>query len=220
VAAAYTQPIQAVAMRLHQPHLKELARRFLYNELYATGDNTADDVPLNECPELSGHISVHYSAAATFYAPSELSGTGGLHREIIRSNPAWQNAYPRYDTVLINIDPTADGMHGMLIARVKAFISFTYDQERYSCALVEWFETDGEGPDAAMGLWRVKPEIRDGLQSVAIVPINSVVRAVHLIGVCQDTVIPSDLYFFHSLDAFEAFYVNKYADYHSHETVF
>jgi len=51
------------------------------------------------------------------------------------------------------------------------------------------------------------------------VDINSVVRAVHLIGVYQDTVIPSDLAFYHSLDAFEVFYINKYADYHSHETI-
>jgi len=35
------------------------------------------------------------------------------------------------------------GMRGMLVARVKAFLSFTYDHESYSCALVDWFELDG-----------------------------------------------------------------------------
>jgi hypothetical protein len=146
-SAAYRQPVQVVAGRLGQPTLKEHVRRFLYNELYATDDSTANDIPLHECPEFTGRISVYYSATTTFYALSKLSGTGGLHWEVIRSNPAWQNSYPRYDTILINVNPTADGMRGMLVARVKAFISFTYDQEFYSCTLVDWFEPDGDEPD-------------------------------------------------------------------------
>src|SRR5882762_2619520 len=77
--AAYQQPIQTVATKLQQPSLKELMHRFLYNELYATDNTTADDVPLCDCPDITGHISVHYSATATFYAPSKLAGIGGLH---------------------------------------------------------------------------------------------------------------------------------------------
>jgi len=211
--------MHTVAAKLQQPALKELTRRFLYNELYATDEVTADDIPLYDCPDPTGRISVYYSATATFYAPSELAGVGGLHREIIRSNPAWRNAYPCYDTVLVNMDPSADGMHGMLVARVKAFVSFTYDHEYFSCALVDWFEPDGDEPDMTTGLWKVKPEIHDGVQSIGLIHVDSIMRAVHLIGVYQDTIIPSDLAFFHSLDAFEAFYINKYADYHLHETL-
>jgi len=87
----------------------------------------------------------------------------------------------------------------------KPFFHSLMTTRSYSCALVDWFELDGNEPDTITGFWRVKPEIRDGLQSVGVVDINSVVRAVHLIGVYQDTVIPSDLAFYHSLDAFEVF---------------
>jgi hypothetical protein len=107
----------------------------------------------------------------------------------------------------------------MLVARVRAFLSFSHDDNKYFCALVEWFEPDGDSPDAATGLWRVKPEIQDGVQSTAIVNVDCIARAVHLIGVYRDTYIPSDFQFYHTLDAFETFYINRYADYHTHETL-
>jgi hypothetical protein len=37
--------------------------------------------------EFLGHIHVYHSATATFYAPSDLCGSGGLCRETIRSIP-------------------------------------------------------------------------------------------------------------------------------------
>jgi len=48
-----------------------------------------------------------------------------------------------------------------------------------------------------------------------VVDINSVVWAVHLIGVYQDMITSSDLAFF----IHWVFYTNKCADYHSHEII-
>ena len=118
------------------------------------------------------------------------------------------------------MDSTVVGLRGMLVARVKSFLSFSYDDSDYDCALVEWFEYDAEAPDPTIGLWKVKPEIRDGVQSTAIVHVDCIVHAIHLVGVYLDTTIPADLPFYYALDAFETFYINKYADYHSHETLF
>ena len=94
------------------------------------------------------------------------------------------------------------------------------DDDDYDCTLVEWFEHDGEAPDPAMGLWKVKLEVQDGVQSTAIVHVDCIVHTIHLIGVYLNTTIPVDLPFYYALDAFETFYINKYADYHSHETLF
>jgi hypothetical protein len=55
------------------------------------------------------------------------------------------------------------------------------------------------------GLWKVKPEVRDGEQSVALVHMDSIVHAVHLIGVYQDTGIPFDLDFFSFIRCFRNF---------------
>ncbi|KAH9913279.1 hypothetical protein B0H21DRAFT_704034, partial [Amylocystis lapponica] len=163
---------------------------------------------------------VYRSASSTFYAPSELSGGGGMHREMIRSNPFWRNEYARFDTVLISTDPSRAGMCGMAVVRVVSIFAFTYDDVYYPCALVEWFELESEQPDAVTGLYVVKPDITDGERVVTLIHLDSIVRAVHLIGVYRATLIPTDFHFSYTLDAFDAFYVNKYADYHSHECIY
>lgn len=45
------------------------------------------DVDLNECPQIcfNAHLLVFNSAVATYYAPSDLSGIGGMHREQIQA---------------------------------------------------------------------------------------------------------------------------------------
>ncbi|KDQ49944.1 hypothetical protein JAAARDRAFT_200374 [Jaapia argillacea MUCL 33604] len=54
-----------------------------------------------------GRVSMFNNASATFYAPSERSGPAGMHKEIIQASPAWQQSYPRYDTVLVQHDVDA-----------------------------------------------------------------------------------------------------------------
>ena len=53
-----------------------------------------------------------------------------------------------------------------------------------------------------------------------IVHLDTIVRAVHLVPNFRDVVIPVDFHFSHSLDAFTSYYINKYADYHTHECIY
>ncbi|KAH9937976.1 hypothetical protein B0H21DRAFT_698721 [Amylocystis lapponica] len=207
-----------VADELGQPQLPALIRRFLHSQLYP--DIQAEQLPLQECPLFDGHVAIYHSASATFYAPSELSGPGGMHRELIRSNPAWYNQYARFDTLLVQNEADVDGMLGMLVGRVLTFLAFSHEDVRYPCALVEWLMVDGEAPDPLTGMWMVKPEIVRGERTIGLIHLDCVVRACHLIGVYGKTSVPVDFHFSYSLDVFRAFYINRYADYHSHECIY
>ena len=77
-----------------------------------------------------------------------------------------------------------EGMRGLDVARVLVFFSFVFNGEEYQCALVHWFcRTDSE-PDQDMGMWIVEPEFKiDGQAHIAIVHVDSICRAAHLIPV-------------------------------------
>ncbi|KAG2121642.1 hypothetical protein BD769DRAFT_1361146, partial [Suillus cothurnatus] len=55
-------------------------------------------------------ISVFNSASSRFYAPSDLSGIGGMRVEHIRACPSWRNEHSRNDCVFINMDSSLPGM--------------------------------------------------------------------------------------------------------------
>ncbi|KZT64211.1 hypothetical protein DAEQUDRAFT_679009 [Daedalea quercina L-15889] len=217
---AYSRPSYLISQELREPELVPKIRRFLYDRLYSTADITSDDVDISDCPQFSGRIAVYHSASAVFYAPSELSGTGGMHREIIRSNPSWQRGrYARHDTVLVNVDPEEPGFHGLEVGRVLGLIAFSHDNVRYKGALIHWFDKTGDAPDDVTGMYCVTPSEIDGERSTAIVDVDSIVRAVHLTPRCRGVRIPYDFHFSYTLDAFEEFYVSRYADYHAHEYI-
>ncbi|KIP02026.1 hypothetical protein PHLGIDRAFT_53379, partial [Phlebiopsis gigantea 11061_1 CR5-6] len=67
------------------------------------------------------------------------------------------------------------------------------------------------------GMWVVKPEVRRGQRTIALVHTDCVIRACHVIGMYGREELPADFHFSYSHDAFRAFYVNHYIDYHSHE---
>lgn len=207
-----------MAKHINQPRLVELVQRFLYDQENPDSDISSADVPLNHCPHFSGRVFVYHSATARFYAPSDLCGAGGMYRERIRSNPSWRGEYARHDTVFIETDPDLPGMQGMNIGRVLLFFSFTYNDAEYPCALIHWLVPDGTEADSDTGLWVVKPEYEgNGHRTLAVVHLDSVARAAHLIGVYGTQFLPSDLHFSHSLDVFRAYFVNRYADHHMHE---
>ncbi|KDQ55245.1 hypothetical protein JAAARDRAFT_196095 [Jaapia argillacea MUCL 33604] len=106
----FSCPIEVIVDQLQQPDLPELIQCFLYDQLYSNENLPSSDVPLADCPSFAGCVKIFHSARATFHAPNKLSGLGGMHREIIQSNPSWQNEYERYDTVLIDRDADQDGM--------------------------------------------------------------------------------------------------------------
>lgn len=210
--------IPALARYLRVPKLHELIRRFLREQLYSDFDEEDEVVPLAACPWIrpSTQVVLHNSATATFFAPSELCGSSGMHSEVIRCTSRWRKGVPRYDTVLVQLSEDK-GMEGMAIGRVRSFLSFTYGITLFECALLEWFEVVGDHPDPVTGMWVVEPEYSDNQPAFGIIPIGSIVRSCHLIGVYGTTRIPRSFHFSDSLDAFRQFYVNHYADYHAHE---
>ncbi|KAH7904691.1 hypothetical protein BJ138DRAFT_1236212 [Hygrophoropsis aurantiaca] len=206
-------------VKLGQPSLPELLRRFLYDQLYPDDILSGAEVLLAECPILQGRLSAYYSASATFYAPSELAGPGGMHRELIRSNPAWLKSYPRFDTVLVQIGDADMPMRGMVIGRVLSFLSFVHDDVYYPCPLVHCFVPSGDAPDPLTGMWVVEPELVGDEPSIGLIHTDCIIRACHLIPRYGRWKLPLDFNFTYSLDTFKSFYLNKYADYHTHECI-
>ena len=181
------------------------------------------DVPLNTCPKVHGSLcaKVFHSAVSTYYAPSDLSGIGGMHCERIRATPSWKRGPGQYDCVFIDKDPDLDGFCGLHVARVHLFLSFRFQSITYSCALVQWFSTYGDSPCEDTGLWRVMPDCGAGGQRMtSIIHVDAILHMAHLIGVAGSQFLPRTFSFSDSLNAFRLFYVNKYADHHAHEIAF
>ncbi|KAI6138060.1 hypothetical protein BKA82DRAFT_3992231 [Pisolithus tinctorius] len=87
----------------------------------------------------------------------------------------------------------------------------------YSCALVDWFAPVSDKPDGLMGMWIVTPAVdRYGCHVQSVIPLESVVRGAHLIRVSGNDFIHINLHFSESLEAFKAYYVNKYIDHHAY----
>jgi len=176
---------QILQDELHQPDFTDLIRRFLYRQHHPNSDS--EDFLPDEVPQFHEKISLHPSAVATFYAPSDISGIGGMRRERIRAVPSWRRGASRYDCVFVNTDPLAEGMRGLDIARVQQFFSFKSRGVLYSCALVHWFSRVADEPNENTGMWVVEPDFKlNGSPSMDIIHLDSIVRATHLLGVCGE----------------------------------
>lgn len=213
----YPRAVKDLAAHINQPRFPELLRLFLYDQLNPDLDVT--NINIDDCPRFEGPIYVYHSAIARFYSPSDLCGAGGMYRERIRSNPNWRGEYARHDTVFIQTNSGHGGMSGMVIGRVFLFFSFTFNDTYYPCALVSWL-VPGDEPDEDTGMWVVQPELEGNRRcTLRVVHLNSVVRAAHLLPVYGPSFLPENFRFSDSLDAFRAYYVNRYVDHHSHAFV-
>ncbi|KAJ7610409.1 hypothetical protein FB45DRAFT_1037981 [Roridomyces roridus] len=210
IARGYPKELDALAAHIEQPQFPVLFRHFLHKELYGP----VDDIALDDCPVFGGHLRVFHSVIAHFYAPSDLCGAGGMYSERIRANPNW-HGYARHDTVFIDVGGPA--MAGLVIGRVLLFFSFPYLGKDYRCALIHWFVPVGDAVDPDTGMWVVEPELQRREPSLAIVPVQSIARGAHLIGVYDTRALPEDFHFSDTLDAFNRFFVNPYADHHMYE---
>jgi hypothetical protein len=90
---------------------------------------------------------------------------GGMYRKRIQSNPNWCGEYPHYDTVFVETDAECPGMHGMVIAHILLFFSFSFHEQNYPCALVHWLVPVGDELDDETGMWVVRPEFEGNRQS-------------------------------------------------------
>jgi hypothetical protein len=163
-----------------------LIRRFLFDQKYPDNEIPGSDISLNLCPWFSGAISIYHSAVATYFAPSDASGVGGMYWERIRATPAWnrgESSVPRYDCVVVQVSLEDNGFRSMQVARVRLFLSIKHNNDTFPCTLIEWYETIGNSPDKDIGMWVVKPEYTANRQRrvAAVIHLDSVVWGVHLI---------------------------------------
>ncbi|KAJ3742783.1 hypothetical protein DFH05DRAFT_1495496 [Lentinula detonsa] len=220
-ARHYPRKLEDLAVYVNQPLLPELTRQFLFGQL---SGEVADSIDIDLCPEIHAKINVYHSAIAMFYAPSDNAGIRGMHRERIRCTPSWYG-HPRRDTVAVIIDEDEPGFRGMSAARALLFFSFTYKDSEYPCVLVHWYNTYGRSRDTRTSMWTVRPSYLDARQHrphLAVLHLDSLLRGIHLIPIYGSRALPRSqgLAHYNSLDVFTAFYVNRFADYHSNEILF
>ncbi|KAJ6556913.1 hypothetical protein B0H10DRAFT_1847268 [Mycena sp. CBHHK59/15] len=217
----YPRDPHRLAAQLRLPTLPDLIRRFLYAQNNPDHAVPLRNIPLADCPDYPRSVKVFPSAVATFFAPSDQSGIGGMFRQRIRAVRAWRGAPPRYDCIFVEQDAELPGFRGLLAARVLLFMSFKSEGVMYPCALVTWFSAIGDEPCPDVGMWMVEPDLDGrGQRVMDIIHIDSTLRGAHLIPIYGDTFIPHHFKYSSSLDSFKAFYVNKYANHHSHEIAF
>ncbi|KIJ58526.1 hypothetical protein HYDPIDRAFT_119445 [Hydnomerulius pinastri MD-312] len=145
-----------------------------------------------------------------------------MHRQVIHATPSWRNGPARYDCVFVeNGGEEEAGFRGLLVARARMFFSCLHEGRRYSCALVDWFLPIDNEPDDETGLWVVCPEVDHAGEWVqSVISLDSIVRGAHLMPMFGGDFLPCDFHFSESLDSFNAYYVNKYIDHHTHTLAF
>jgi hypothetical protein len=207
------QTFEEMGNRISCPEFPSLVAQFVYEEQHPQCD-APDTYP----PVITRGYS-YSSAVATFFAPNELCGLKGLHRQHIYASPSWRNSQDaRFDCVFIEKDSNLPGIHGLYVAQVLLFFTFTHRSIDYSCALVRWFDVVGDHPCSKTGMWMVEPEFDDhGERLTSVISVDSILRPAHLIPVYGDITIPRNFTHTDSLFAFSAFYVNKYSDYHAYK---
>lgn len=209
-----------VAEQIGQPDLIDLIQDFLSNQRRSDSDSDTASSS-SDTPRFHEMIRVANSAVATFYAPSDISGIGGMRCERIHATGIWRNGPARHDCVFVSTDLAAEGMRGFNIARVKLLFSFQQVNRTYPCALVHWYSHVGDSPDEDTGMWVVEPDYcEDGTHFVSVIHLEAIFRAAHLMPVYGEKFTPTHLSHTQSLDAFRAYYVNKYIDHHAFEIAF
>ncbi|KAG1809453.1 hypothetical protein EV424DRAFT_1543029 [Suillus variegatus] len=217
------QTVAVLTIELSIPNLQDLIGHFLFKQLHPCDPCDPCDhatILLDNIPVYDGQISVVNSASSRFYAPSDLSGIGGMRREHIQSCPKWRNVHARYDCMFINAQPDLEGMQGLQIAHTLCFFSFKYKFVLYECAMVHWFDVIGDAPDEDTGMWVVQPSFDGHSLNISVIHIDAIYRAAHLLPIYSVDFIPHAINFSNSLDKFCTFYVNKFTDHHAFEIAF
>jgi hypothetical protein len=222
IAPNYPHSLHHLGQKVGHPNLPDLVRKYLV-------ERKQDATPPTEPPCINvshaDHLKVFHSARAIFCAPSNPSTTTGMCHETIRATPAWNRGEvpgPRYDCIFVSDGGSnSDGsiMSDLLIARVLLFFSFSFGDESHHCALIHWFSVFGNRPDPDNGMWVVTPDLCGGARNLSVIHIDSIFRAAHLLPIFNDSPLPRTFNYTQTLDSFQAFYVNKYVDYHAYETV-
>jgi hypothetical protein len=212
-----------MAKTVKQSNLIHLIRKYLHQDHV---EDQCLDVDLaqqsfsNEYP-----LTTYNSAVVTFYAPSDLSGMGGMRKERIRAVSQWRGGHARYDTVLLkqnNDMPNEKAINSLSISQVRLFFIFFYQQKAHSCALVHDFEAVIDCTRTEItGMAIVKRAMQGNQPRARVIALHDILRAVHLIPVFSDGGAIPKGYNHESIltdyKRFKRFYVNKYIDHHAFE---
>ncbi|KAG1794380.1 uncharacterized protein HD556DRAFT_1236734 [Suillus plorans] len=211
--------VHALSLELDLPCLPFMIQEFIHDQHYSEDPNPPGIDPATVQVFL-GNLTIFNSAAASFHAPSDLSGTGGMRREHIRATPSWRVGEPRHDCIFVNMGVDFDSpMNGLAVARVLCFFSFNYRISYYPCAIVHWYSYVREERDPDTGMYVVTPMTTgDDVPDVSIIHVDCIFRAAHLIPVYGPDFIPK-ISPHNSYDMFHSYYVNRYADHHTFEIV-
>lgn len=213
---AGTLDLVALAHRLELPALPEILKEFIHDQLHAGNPDPPEFNPATALPPPQ-EVSIFNSAAASFYAPSDFSGIGGMRREHIRSVQSWRGGGARRDCVFVNMGADHNEMDGLAIARVLCFFSFKHRTSYFPCAAVHWYNhvLDGRHPDN--GMYVVSPSTNGGTADISIIHVDCILRTAHLILVYGPHFVPRAISPNDSYNVFRSYYVNKYADHHAFE---
>ncbi|KAH9983602.1 hypothetical protein BJV74DRAFT_878857 [Russula compacta] len=100
------------------------------------------------------------------------------------------------------------GVGGMYREQIRSNPNWQQEYARHDTMFVA-VNPDIEGIDEDTGLWVVEPEFEGNRRrTLAIINLDCVAWAAHLLPVHGPSFIPEDLHFSDSLDAFHAFFVN------------
>ena len=179
--------------------------------------NLVDERPLgsNHCTEDPKAMIVR--SATCVYFP--LSNCNGItpKREVLCATPSWRNSLPRHDTVLVKTR-LVPGPHGLSVARLHLLFSFMKSNTHHNVALIQWYSYIGNSPNEDTGMWVVKKEKQsNGLPVINFIYVDVIVKSCQLLPVYGRGMIPRQVNHMTSLNCFQAYYVNKFADHHSFE---
>ncbi|KAH9924419.1 uncharacterized protein B0H18DRAFT_878025 [Fomitopsis serialis] len=214
-----------LGVSIGHPELPTLVARFLFWQRHPDHLDEPSDSTLERYVQrltVGTRVSVFNSAVATFFAPTDAAGESGMRRERIRATRSWRGSKSgRYDCVFINKDESQLGFRALHVARIRLLFSFRQEQVLYPCALIQWFVPLGDAPDEDARMWIVEPEFdEDGQRPCEVVHLDTIMRLAHPIPVYGENFLPRGFNASDSLDAFRAYWINKWIDHNAHDIAF
>ena len=77
------------------------------------------------------------------------------------------------------------------MAHVQLFFSFTYQDEHFVCALINWFGQEDSVPDPDIGMWTVSPDEDDsGFLIYEVINAWSIACSAHLLPIFGTESLP------------------------------
>ena len=174
--------------QVDEPNLMCLIQEFIYEQQHP--GSSAHDIA--NLPQFYKKITIHTAAVATFHAPSDLSGVGGMKRKCIHAVGHWRKGPGHYDTMFINAssnnasDNTRDlSVHrilGLEVVHAHLFFSFALDGVKYQFALVHWFSHTTDMLHNITSMHVIEPDcLPNSRPATAIIHLDAVFRVAHLL---------------------------------------